>query len=335
MARPASLPVWATAGDIAEPGSGKKALGWVTGEQPPAQYFNWYQNLTYLWIEALAEENDDAPYLAASNTFTGALNTFTGDVAVSDDITANDDIFAGGDIGAGGGVTAAGAVSGASAAFGGTVTAASVAASGNVGGAGVVATGASSTAIQATNGGITVAGNVIGVAGVFSGNVSAGGFIQLPGTQRVQYSGSPSRERCVNLSKASHGSNITFDHASQSLTCVSPDSASLEIDLPNGALISTIEVIQNQVSNTTVLTLNRKTASDWSNANPVTTPTVTAIGTNTDSRTGAVVRTQVAGGGYTVNNTTETYTLRIAFGTAGSFVSQVRVVFVDPGPRND
>lgn len=45
------LPVWATSGDVVEPGSGKKSLGWVDGEKPPAEFFNWWQNATYQWLE--------------------------------------------------------------------------------------------------------------------------------------------------------------------------------------------------------------------------------------------------------------------------------------------
>lgn len=56
MARPSdSVPEWATGGGAAvtEPGSGKKSLGWIIGELPPAQYFNWYQRAAYRWINWL------------------------------------------------------------------------------------------------------------------------------------------------------------------------------------------------------------------------------------------------------------------------------------------
>ena len=49
-AKPGVLPVWATGGAIATPSGGKQSLGWVTGERPPAQYLNWYQNLVYIWV---------------------------------------------------------------------------------------------------------------------------------------------------------------------------------------------------------------------------------------------------------------------------------------------
>lgn len=48
-----SLPQWATGGAVTEPGSGKKATGWVPGELPPAPYFNWLALTTYRWLSYL------------------------------------------------------------------------------------------------------------------------------------------------------------------------------------------------------------------------------------------------------------------------------------------
>lgn len=50
MAKPASLPEWASSGDKTEPSGGKKASGWTSGEKPSRQYFNWWMNLVWLWI---------------------------------------------------------------------------------------------------------------------------------------------------------------------------------------------------------------------------------------------------------------------------------------------
>ena len=52
MAEPDQLPTWATGGgaDISTPTSGQQATGWVEGQSPPAGWFNWWQNLVYLWI---------------------------------------------------------------------------------------------------------------------------------------------------------------------------------------------------------------------------------------------------------------------------------------------
>ncbi len=51
MARPSAYPRWAdVSGDIVEPTSGKKDVGWVAGEKPPAQYFNWILKNIYDWV---------------------------------------------------------------------------------------------------------------------------------------------------------------------------------------------------------------------------------------------------------------------------------------------
>ena len=52
--KPTTLPRWAdSGGDIVEPSSGKKDVGWEVDEQPPAQWFNWLFNLLYTWIQYL------------------------------------------------------------------------------------------------------------------------------------------------------------------------------------------------------------------------------------------------------------------------------------------
>jgi hypothetical protein len=55
MAKPSgNLPTWATTpGNRIEPGSGKKAEGWQTGERPSAQFMNWLQGLAGDWIAYL------------------------------------------------------------------------------------------------------------------------------------------------------------------------------------------------------------------------------------------------------------------------------------------
>lgn len=51
---PSKLPEWATgAADVVEPSAGKKGTGWVNGERPPPEYFNWWQELVHDWTEAL------------------------------------------------------------------------------------------------------------------------------------------------------------------------------------------------------------------------------------------------------------------------------------------
>lgn len=110
MPKPASLPRWANVGgDIVEPSSGKKDIGWIDAELPPHSYFNWFMNLVYQWAvyldgltgEALtwtaAHTFNAAVTFAAAVTFNGAVTfnstasfaslSTTGDLTVGDDLT--------------------------------------------------------------------------------------------------------------------------------------------------------------------------------------------------------------------------------------------------------
>lgn len=77
---PTSIPRWATVGSgIVEPTDAKKALGWgatgMSGERPPAQYFNWHMNAVGEWIKYLSYRpivNDDfIGYINPNNQGTG------------------------------------------------------------------------------------------------------------------------------------------------------------------------------------------------------------------------------------------------------------------------
>ena len=55
MAKPTNTPRWANSGGaIVEPTSGKKDVGWVVAEKPPAQFWNWLANLTWQWLDWLS-----------------------------------------------------------------------------------------------------------------------------------------------------------------------------------------------------------------------------------------------------------------------------------------
>lgn len=57
--KPTDLPRWSdVGGDIVEPTSGKKDVGWVSAERPPAQYFNWLLNQGYKWLKWLDDNAD-------------------------------------------------------------------------------------------------------------------------------------------------------------------------------------------------------------------------------------------------------------------------------------
>lgn len=60
MAKPADTMEWASDGaaQITEPLEAKKDIGWVVGEKPPAQYFNWWMNNAYLWQAYFDEQID-------------------------------------------------------------------------------------------------------------------------------------------------------------------------------------------------------------------------------------------------------------------------------------
>lgn len=74
--KPTVLPRWAdVSGDIVEPTSGKKDVGWVPDEEPPAQYMNWLQYYTYLWTEYL------------SDGVFGGNSTFLNNLDVNGDLT--------------------------------------------------------------------------------------------------------------------------------------------------------------------------------------------------------------------------------------------------------
>lgn len=58
MPAPSEYPEWASGGSaaITDPTLAEKQLGWTGGEEPPAEYFNWWMNLVYLWIVWLASQ---------------------------------------------------------------------------------------------------------------------------------------------------------------------------------------------------------------------------------------------------------------------------------------
>jgi hypothetical protein len=53
MAFTEQLPKWDNAG--AAPSTAKQAAGWLVSEKPPADWFNWFMNRTYLALKALQD----------------------------------------------------------------------------------------------------------------------------------------------------------------------------------------------------------------------------------------------------------------------------------------
>ena len=80
-AKPTTLPRWATnpGADVVEPTSAKKDDGFVSDEEPPAQYFNWLFETIYDWVNYL---NDGA--LSGNHTFANDV-TITGNLDITPD----------------------------------------------------------------------------------------------------------------------------------------------------------------------------------------------------------------------------------------------------------
>lgn len=86
MAKPSSLPRWATGGtaQVTEPTEAKKDLGWVPLEKPGAQYFNWAMKLVYDWLAYLNGLTNESLTWAAKHTFSAGLACNVAPVAPTD-----------------------------------------------------------------------------------------------------------------------------------------------------------------------------------------------------------------------------------------------------------
>lgn len=78
MPKPSSLPRWgdnlADPGDIVEPSSGKKDIGWQDAEKPPHSYFNWLFNLIYQWCSYLNGLTGEALTWTAAHIFQSTVS---------------------------------------------------------------------------------------------------------------------------------------------------------------------------------------------------------------------------------------------------------------------
>jgi hypothetical protein len=54
---------------VVEPSSIKKLLGWLAGERPPAQFFNWFWKKTSQWVDYLDGLNTESLTWTAAHTF--------------------------------------------------------------------------------------------------------------------------------------------------------------------------------------------------------------------------------------------------------------------------
>jgi len=181
-----TLPRWAdtVAGDpakVSEPASGKKDIGWIVGEQPPAQWKNWLLLQCYNWLVWL-----DA-FETESHTWT-KLQTLTASVLNTRAIlaTGNGSGSAIKGIGgaAGNGIEAEASGAGTYALYGkgtalGVIGVRGEGGSGSVGGSfigGGVSAGLSATAGSGGGIGITGLGILTGAGGSFQGGATGDGL---------------------------------------------------------------------------------------------------------------------------------------------------------------
>jgi hypothetical protein len=184
--KPTTLPRWATDGAalLVEPNEGKKDIGWVVAEPPPAQVVNWQENLTYQWCAYLDDLENQALVWTKQHNWTAPVVVQPG----SPDYDNADAITATGN-GVGRGITAVGGSSGGVGLYclGGTNSyGLEVAGHGTGVGAviagGVSGRGAHISAGGGNNTGARVWGTGTGVAAEFFGGASGGsGLEATPG----------------------------------------------------------------------------------------------------------------------------------------------------------
>ena len=181
-----TLPRWAdtVAGDpskVSEPPSGKKDIGWLVAEKPPAQWKNWLLLQTYnwlLWLDAFETE---------SHTWT-KLQTFTSSVLNNRAILATGNGSGSAIKGIGGaaanGIEAEASGAGTYALYGkgtalGVIGVRGEGGSGSVGGSfigGGVSAGLSATAGSGGGNGINALGILTGAGGSFQGGATGDGL---------------------------------------------------------------------------------------------------------------------------------------------------------------
>lgn len=67
-AKPTTMPKWASSsGNVLEPTEGKKALGYLVSERPPAAWWNWWKNLVWKWLLWNTASNRAIPWYQATS----------------------------------------------------------------------------------------------------------------------------------------------------------------------------------------------------------------------------------------------------------------------------
>lgn len=90
MAKPSVVPTWATDGLAFknDPGVPKRALGWLAGEKPPADWWNWFVNLQGQWAAYLNTLEGEALTWTAAHAFNAAV-TLAGALVANGSATFN------------------------------------------------------------------------------------------------------------------------------------------------------------------------------------------------------------------------------------------------------
>lgn len=89
VTKPTKYPQWAsdgTTGQIVEPSTAKKALGWII-EKPPFQFFNWLFNLIYQWVEWFDQGYEGVVFVNYAATTTGTYTVPLGSTHLMVDTT--------------------------------------------------------------------------------------------------------------------------------------------------------------------------------------------------------------------------------------------------------
>lgn len=165
VAKPTNLPRWADTvpANRVEPTSGKKDVGWVPGEKPPAQYKNWLLYTIYQWCVWLNDITNQALIWAANHSFNEGAS-FSRTSANTNAVTATGN-------GTGRGITSTGGgASGDGGRFvGGAPNGKAVVAVGTGAGVGLDATGGATNAAGVVGTGTGTATGIGGTGGATSG----------------------------------------------------------------------------------------------------------------------------------------------------------------------
>lgn len=173
------------------------------------------------------------------------------------------------------------------------------------------------------------------------GKVSSGGAIELPSVQRIKYVGALGenvRSRIVPYGEATIQAGSASATISDGYLIAGGGGAliAVPIRVPNLATVTQVQVMHLQSGTATQMRLMRTIAPTWDTGAPITdldaAPLTSIV---TDARLGTdVIVTAVSASNFVVHNDTTTLWLALNIANDNAFIA-ARIVFLDPGPRND